>query len=96
MYKDGDKLGEGNFAQVFKGHLRNYNYIIKTPVAIKIMKNEIGSDYFNSIVSELKSLKLVGIHENLVQFVGICQCKATLEDSKSGTILSNSVKLLIF
>ncbi|OXA58429.1 Fibroblast growth factor receptor 1-A [Folsomia candida] len=75
----GSKLGEGNFAEVYQGTVRTFPFIRhKKNVAIKVMKDDFDSDYFKSLISELKTMQVLGKHDFLVQLIGVSKIKTKM------------------
>jgi len=60
-----EKLGEGQYAEVWKGRCRELD------VAIKILKDDITSETLESVLQEVKILR-AEIHPNIVSLHGIC------------------------
>lgn len=61
-------LGTGEFAYVVRGRIISEN----KPVAIKISKTSADVTLFKSLLSEVKIMIYIGIHENVVALVGVC------------------------
>ena len=61
-------LGEGHFGKVLKGELRREKEI--TPVAVKILKDQMNQTHRQDLLNEISSLKEVGRHDNIIQLMG--------------------------
>lgn len=72
----GKKIGEGNFGVVYEGTMiNNLLQFERKKVAIKIPKHNFGLESFLSTVSELKTMKIVGKHGNLVELLGVVRLR---------------------
>lgn len=65
-FSEGRKIGQGGFAAVYRGVLRNKNVAVKK---IFINKDTVDEYRFNC---EVQSLMKIDIHCNLVRFLGFC------------------------
>lgn len=61
-------LGTGEFAYVVRGIIISK----QKPVAIKISKPSADVTLFKSLLSEVKIMIYIGVHENVVGLVGVC------------------------
>uniref|UniRef100_V9KF45 Tyrosine-protein kinase n=1 Tax=Callorhinchus milii TaxID=7868 RepID=V9KF45_CALMI len=66
----GDRIGRGNFGEVFSGRMKNDN----TPVAVKMCRESLPSDQKNKFLMEARILKQYS-HPNIVKLIGVCTQK---------------------
>ncbi|XP_064422102.1 tyrosine-protein kinase Fes/Fps [Latimeria chalumnae] len=66
----GERIGRGNFGEVFSGRLRADN----SPVAIKTCRETLPPDLKNKFLMEARILKQYD-HPNIVQLIGVCTQK---------------------
>ncbi|XP_072348804.1 tyrosine-protein kinase Fes/Fps [Scyliorhinus torazame] len=66
----GDRIGRGNFGEVFSGRMRNDN----TLVAVKMCRESLPADQKNKFLMEARILKQYD-HPNIVRLIGVCTQK---------------------
>ncbi|XP_077327347.1 tyrosine-protein kinase Fes/Fps isoform X1 [Lithobates pipiens] len=66
----GERIGRGNFGEVFSGRLRADN----TPVAVKTCRETLPPDLKDKFLSEARILKQYS-HPNIVKLIGVCTQK---------------------
>lgn len=66
----GERIGRGNFGEVFSGRLRGDN----TPVAVKTCRETLPPDLKDKFLSEARILKQYS-HPNIVKLIGVCTQK---------------------
>ncbi|KAG8440602.1 hypothetical protein GDO86_006378 [Hymenochirus boettgeri] len=66
----GERIGQGNFGEVFSGRLLSDN----TPVAVKKSLNTLPPDLKDKFLSEARILKQYS-HANIVKLIGVCTQK---------------------
>ncbi|ESN95083.1 hypothetical protein HELRODRAFT_102694 [Helobdella robusta] len=83
----GEVIGEGAFGVVLKGQLVNDQYLTNLDnkstnqsinVAIKTLKDGSSEKDLLDLVQELKVLKMIGRHENIINFIGCCTERSPL------------------
>jgi serine/threonine protein kinase len=58
----------GEFGMVYKGAISGLGSL----VAIKTSKRNIDVEQFKAMLSEIKIMSHIGVHDNIVHFVGAC------------------------
>ncbi|KAM9311381.1 tyrosine-protein kinase Fes/Fps [Gastrophryne carolinensis] len=66
----GERIGRGNFGEVFSGRLRADN----TPIAVKTCRETLPPDLKDKFLSEARILKQYS-HPNIVKLIGVCTQK---------------------
>ncbi|XP_030045512.1 tyrosine-protein kinase Fes/Fps [Microcaecilia unicolor] len=66
----GERIGRGNFGEVFSGRLRSDNM----PVAVKTCRDTLPSDLKDRFLMEARILKQYS-HPNIVKLIGVCTQK---------------------
>ncbi|KAM6979602.1 tyrosine-protein kinase Fes/Fps [Aplochiton taeniatus] len=66
----GQRIGQGNFGEVFSGRLRSDN----TPVAVKACRESLAPEHKNKFLTEARILKQYD-HPNIVKLRGVCTQK---------------------
>ncbi|XP_038052760.1 angiopoietin-1 receptor-like [Patiria miniata] len=64
-------LGRGNFGEVKKGTLKIGGK--KTPSAIKMLKGQASDRDQKDFMDELRTMSIIGYHQNVVSLLGACQ-----------------------
>jgi len=75
-------LGRGNFGTVFKGTAKGKEAAIKQP------NKDCPKDTFKSVLSEIKVLCYIGLHPNVLEFLG-----AYVDDIGKGDTIRKKIKL---
>ncbi|XP_037957107.1 vascular endothelial growth factor receptor 1 [Teleopsis dalmanni] len=72
----GQAIGEGAFGRVYKATANNLRFVRGSRiVAVKQLKEDSTQDEVNEFLAEIKTLKEVGHHRNIVSFFGCCSIK---------------------
>ncbi|XP_071146062.1 fibroblast growth factor receptor 2-like isoform X2 [Mytilus edulis] len=68
----GEPLGEGAFGKVFKAEAVGLNKAPTTAIAVKMLKEDATDRELTDLMQEMEVMKLIGCHENIINFLGCC------------------------
>ncbi|XP_076107695.1 fibroblast growth factor receptor 2-like [Mytilus galloprovincialis] len=68
----GEPLGEGAFGKVFKAETVGLNKAPTTAIAVKMLKEDATDRELTDLMQEMEVMKLIGCHENIINFLGCC------------------------
>ena len=73
--KLGKPIGDGNIGYVLSGKLLNYFAEKSRDVAIKMLRDDATDEDLKQLFEEMMTLKQVGVHPNVISFLGCCTQK---------------------
>ncbi|VDH94855.1 Hypothetical predicted protein [Mytilus galloprovincialis] len=73
----GEPLGEGAFGKVFKAETVGLNKAPTTAIAVKMLKEDATDRELTDLMQEMEVMKLIGCHENIINFLGCCTQNAS-------------------